>query len=152
MAKRNTSIEELMEMWSKDSQINIDNLAIESTQNPALHSKYLNYRTYHNMVAKAINSEYIELKKLKTEYYNGLHNTDTEFLQKYKLEPIRNMILKTDIPLYLESDKDLMPLLLKKIANEEIVSYCDEVIRAIKNRDWSIRNSIDFLKFTNGMG
>lgn len=145
------SLEDLMEMWSKDSYIRNDDLAIESLKNPQLHSKYLNYMTYHNIIIKALQAEYIQLKKMKMEYYNGLHNTNQEFLKKYNLEPIRNMILKSDIPTYLETDKDLMPLLLKKATHEEIVEYCKSVIKEISGRGWVIRNAIEFQKFTAGL-
>lgn len=150
MAAKGISLEDLMELWSKDSAVNIDNLAVESLKNPELHSKYLNYLTYHSMIVKALQSEYVTMRRLKSEYYNGLHNTDKDFLDQYKLEPIRTMILKTDIPLYLESDKDLMPILLKKAVHEEIVDYCRSVLKEIGSRGWTIRNAIEFLKYTQG--
>lgn len=150
MVARGTSIEALMEMWSKDSKINKDNLSAESLRTPDLHSKYLNLLTYHNIVVKSLQSEYMVLKKLKTEYYAGQHNTDKAFLTEYKLEPVRNMILKDQIPLYLESDKDLIPLILKKSVHEEIVEYCKSVLVMIKGRDWTIRNTIEWEKFISG--
>lgn len=147
---RGTTLEKLMEEWSEDSALNLSILDVESAKVSKMHSKYLNYLTYHNMVAKSINADYIELKRLKSEYYNGMHNTNKEFLEKYGLEPVRNLILKQDIPMYLDSDKDLTRLSLKKTAHEEIVEYCRYVIKEIANRQWNIRNAIEFMKFTGG--
>ncbi len=147
---KGTNLESLMEEWSKDSEINLSALEYESAKNGKLHSKYLNYMTYHNMISKSMSAEYVELKRLKTEYYSGLHNTNKEFLDKYGLEPVRNLILKQEIPMYLDSDKDLIKLSLRKAAHDEIVEYCKVVIKEISNRQWNIRNSIEFMKFTNG--
>jgi len=152
MAGKGISLEDLMELWSKDSKINKDELGAESLRTPELHSKYMNYMTFHRMIVKAINSEYVVMRKLKTEYYLGQHNTDKPFLDEYKLEPIRAMILKDSIPTYLESDPHLIPLLLKKTVHEEIVEYCKSVILNLKDRTWSIRNAIEWEKFTMGAG
>lgn len=150
MAGKGISLEDLMEMWSKDSKIKHDELGAESLRTPELHSKYLNYLTYHRMIAKAVTAEYTTMRKLMTEYYDGQHNTDKEFLAEYKLEPVRNLILKDKIPMYLETDERLVPLLLKKAVHEEIVEYCKSVILALKDRTWAIRASIDWEKFING--
>jgi hypothetical protein len=147
---KGTTLEKLMEEWTADSGLNLSQLEVESAKISKLHSKYLNYMTYHNMVSKAVQAEYIELRRLKSEYYQGQRNTDTEFLKKYNLEPIRGMILKQDIPLYLDSDRELIQLGLKKAAHDEIVEYCKYVIKEVANRQWNIRNAIEFMKFTGG--
>jgi len=150
MVGKGISLEDLMELWTKDSKVNDVELGAESLRTPQLHSKYLNYMTYHRMVAKSVHSEYMTLRKNMQEYYEGKHNTDKAFLEEYGLEPIRTLILKDQINTYLESDTRLIPLLLKKTVHEEIVEYCKNVLLNLKDRTWSIRNAIDWEKYTQG--
>jgi len=150
MAGKGISLEDLMELWSRDSKINRDELGAESLRTPELHSKYLNYLTFHRTVSKAVNAEYMTMRKNMTEYYEGKHNTDKPFLEEYGLEPVRAMILRDQIPTYLETDPRLVPLLLKKAVHDEIVEYCKAVILNLKDRTWTIRNAIEWEKFTNG--
>ena len=60
------------------------------------------------------------------------------------------MILRDQIPTYLETDPRLVPLLLKKAVHDEIVEYCKAVILNLKDRTWTIRNAIEWEKFISG--
>ena len=60
--------------------------------------------------------------------------------------------MKSDIDKYLESDEDLIKKTKQKIDYlETVVNYLDRTLKIIGGRDWQIRNSIEWRKFTSGV-
>ena len=143
------NIDALMEEWSKDSVIDETEPGRELLKVPTLHSKYLRIMTHHNLMVKKIMGEYNRLRKIKFEWYSGDLN-NPEDLAYYKFEPIMKKILRADITMHLDADKDLNDLLMKKILHEEIVSFCGAVLKEINNRTWQLRTFIDWERFTSG--
>ena len=144
-----TDLEHLMELWLEDAPINEMELGRDSLNASKLHAKYLNIMTTHNMIIKKIMVDYQELKHMRWQYYRGDLNNPQD-LSKYGLEPMDHNILKGDIQSWLDQDKELNKLLLKKAHHEEIVDACKEIIKQVNNRNWSIRNAIEFSKFITG--
>jgi len=93
--------------------------------------------------------EYNSKKKLKTEYYSGELN-NPEDLTKYGLEPLRKKILRQDISVYLDSDEDLINILIKKIIHQEIVDTCDSILKEINNRTYQLGNIVKWETFAGG--
>lgn len=143
------NIDDLMDMWTKDSPVDITEPSRELERIPSLHSKYLKIMTHHNLVVKKLMSEYQTRKKIKWEYYNGDLN-NPEDLATYNLEPMRKKVLRADISIYLDSDKELNAILLKKVLNEEIVEFCKAVLKELNNRTFQVRSIIDWEKFVGG--
>ena len=67
----------------------------------------------------------------------------------WKLPP-RGMILKGDIPMYLEGDQDIINLSLKIGYQQEKLELLDSIIRSVMNRGFLIKSAIDWQKFTMG--
>jgi hypothetical protein len=40
--------------------------------------------------------------------------------------------------------------LLKKIAHEEIVAYCENVLKSLHSRTWDLGNYVKYLQLTSG--
>jgi len=143
------NIDELMEEWSKDSQIDQTEPGRELIKTSSLHSKYLRILTHHNLVCKKLMGDYQKLKKLKWEYYSGDLN-NPEDLEQYKFPPMVKKVLRQDIPMYIDSDTELNNILLKKTVHEEIVNFCGSVLKELNNRTWQLKSFIDWEKFTSG--
>ena len=73
-----------------------------------------------------------------------------EELEEHGWEPFDLNILKTDIDRFMQADSDIITLSNKVAFQKEKVNYLENVIKIINNRQWSIRSTIDWLKFTNG--
>ena len=58
--------------------------------------------------------------------------------------------MKSDIDKYLESDEDIIKAKQKIDYLETVVNYLDRTLKTISSRDWQIRNSIEWRKFTSG--
>lgn len=139
------TLEELQEQVDKDLKINDTELDLESLKTPQLHNKYLKHYNNFKLLLTRAESDYKILKRVKWEYYTGKASPDV-----YKQKPFNLKIMKSDIDKYLESDEDLIKAKQKIDYLETVVNYLDRTLKIIGGRDWQIRNSIEWRKFTSG--
>ena len=141
-------LDELLEEWRKDSDIDRTEPGKALLDVPKLHSKYLNILSKHRLLAKEAEFKYNKWKKLKWEYYTG--KLDDDDLQKYGWEPFP-FVLKSDITTYLESDEDLNKHLAAKAVHDEIVEVCGSILKELNSRTYQLRSFIDWEKFIQGV-
>lgn len=135
-------------MYSEDSKMDGTELDIESIRLPKLHNKYLNMLQDEKLVLRKLMSDKNEMFRLKWEYYNG--KMDKDALDKYGWEPFQLNILKKDIDIYLNSDKDLS-IMQDRISYQEVkLEYLESILKELNSRHWKIRNAIEWRKFTSG--
>ena len=75
------NIDELLQMWSKDANIDRTEPGRELINIPILHAKYLQILSTHRLAVKNIDYKLATLKRLKWEYYTG--KLDKETLEKH---------------------------------------------------------------------
>jgi len=138
-------IEQLQEQVDKDLKINDTELDLESLKTPQLHNKYMKHLTKFKLMLSRAESEYNTLKRDKWEYYTGKSPAEV-----YAKKPFDLKILKTDIDKYLEADEDLQKQKQKVDYLNTVVEFLDRTIRLISNRGFTIKNAIDWRKFTSG--
>lgn len=141
-------IDELLEMWRQDADIDRTEPGKALLDIPKLHSKYLNILSRHRLLVKEAEFKYNKMKKVKWEYYTG--KMDDATLKHYGWEPFP-FILKSDITTYLDSDEDLNKFLANKAMHEEIVDVCNAILKELNNRAWELRSFIDWEKFIQGI-
>jgi hypothetical protein len=141
-------IETLKKMVEKDMQIDDVNLDLESLRTPQLHGKYLNLLHENSLILHKNIIEQKELRRLKWEYYTG--KLDQETLNEKGWQPFGLKILRTDLDVYLESDKDLLRMEAKINYLKEKVKYIESVLQAIGRRGWDIKSAIEWKKFMSG--
>lgn len=141
-------IEEIYEMWAKDGNIDETNISGESSNIPKLHNKYFQMYVKEGLRLKKLKADYKQLYKLKTEYFKG--ELDIEELKDYGWSPQPLKILRQDIPTYLEADNDIIRQSLKIGFQEAIVEYLESIIRQINNRNFYLKNIIDWERFRTG--
>ena len=139
------TLEELQEQVGKDLKINEAELDLESLKTPQLHNKYLKHLNNFKLLLTRAESDYKILKRVKWEYYTGKASPKI-----YQDKPFNLKIMKSDVDKYLESDEELIKSSQKINYLETVVNYLDRTLRQISNRDWQIRNSIEWRKFTSG--
>lgn len=146
------SLEQVMEMWTKDCDINPDDLAGESIRATNLHSKYMNIMMEHRMKARAMDRKYRETKLWKIRYFRGDFN-NPEDMDKYSLEkPFNQIILNNELSNWLDADEELNNILFKRVFHEEIAEYCKLVIKELESRSYKLGNAIKWRIFTGGGG
>ena len=138
-------LEKLQEQADKDLKINDTELDLESLKTPQLHNQYMKHLTKYKLMLSRAETEYSVLKKDKWEYYTGKADASV-----YAQKPFDLKILRTDIDKYLDSDEDLQKAKQKVDYLNTTVDFLDRTIRLISNRGFTIKNAIDWRKFTSG--
>jgi hypothetical protein len=143
------NLDELKNMIKTDLEIDQTALDVESSRTPQLHNKYLVMYMDEKLKLKRMNSELAVLRRNKWLYYTG--RMSKEELDQFGWEAFELNILKTEADEMIESDVDFIKLAEKVNFQEEKVSYLENVIKIVNNRQWQIRSIIDWLKFTQGV-
>ena len=73
-----------------------------------------------------------------------------KYNEVYQSQPFDLKILKSDINIYLEADAELQQQDQKVEYLKQVVNYLERVLREINNRNWNIRNAIEWKKFLHG--
>ena len=139
------TLEELQLMVDKDLKINDTELDLESLKTPQLHNKYCKELTKFKLLLTKAEDDVRTMRRTKWEYYTGKADP-----QVYAEKPFDLKILKTDIDKYLDSDQELQRLSQKVSYLQVTVDFLDRTIRTITNRTFTIKNAIDWRKFTSG--
>jgi hypothetical protein len=141
-------LEELLELWRQDCDIDRTEPDRELLNIPKLHSKYLNILSRHRLLSKEAEFKYNKMKKTKWEYYTG--KIDDDELQRRGWEPFP-FVLKSEINTYLDSDEDLNKYLANKIMHDEIVDLCTAILKELNSRTFQLRDYISWQKFIQGI-
>jgi len=138
-------LEQLQDLVEKDLKINDTELDLESLKTPQLHNQYMKHLTKFKLLLSRAQGDYYTMKREKWEYYTGKSSAEV-----YAEKPFDLKILKTDIDKYLESDTELQKAKQKVDYLDTTVDFLDRTIRQISNRTFTIKNAIDWRKFTSG--
>jgi len=138
-------LEQLQIEADKDLKINDTELDLESLKTPQLHNKYMKHYTKFKLLLTRTEDELRTLKRDKWEYYTGKSDPSV-----YKIKPFDLKILKTDIEKYLEADEDIQKLSQKVVYLNTVVDFLDRTLRIIVNRTYTIKNAIEWRRFTSG--
>ena len=143
-----TKIEELLEMWRKDCDIDRTEPGKALLDIPKLHSKYLAILSKHRLLSKEAEFKYNKMKRLKWEYYTG--KLDDDQLKQYGWEPFP-FVLKSEITTYLESDEDINKYIAAKAMHDEVVDVCQSILKELNSRTFQLRDFIAWERFIQGV-
>ena len=124
-------------------------LGEESLKISQLHSKYFKFYSQERLALKKLEQDYKILYRKKFEYYNG--TMSYEDLKENGWEPNPLKILKTETPIYITSDKDIVELQLRIDYQSEKLNFLENIIKSVNNRGFNIKSAIDWIKFQNGI-
>ena len=137
--------DELQKMADVDLKIDDTELDLESIRTPQVHNKYLKIYTQSCLQLKRVRDERKVLYRDKWEYYTG-KSAPKVYLEK----PFDLKILKADVGIYIDADSEYQEVGQKEAYLEKMVDYLERVLKEINNRNWNIRNSIEWKKFLHG--
>jgi hypothetical protein len=143
------TIDEIRKEIEKDTVIDSIQLDNESLKIPSLHGKYLSFLTDEKRVLRMLKNKYDEIVREKWEYYTG--KSDPLVLKQKGIDQFPHKILRQDLDIYLNSDTDVQKIVLD-VTNQTVkVEMIEGFIKEINSRQWTIRNAIEWRKFTNGI-
>jgi hypothetical protein len=141
-------LETIYEEWKKDSEIDMTELGNEAIKIPKLHHKYFQVYSSEKMLLRKYEADMKSLKLAKYEFYTQGPSKETQ--EKGWELPARGMILKQEMPMYLDGDRDLIDLSLKIGYQQEKIELLESIIKSLTNRGFQIKSAIDWNKFTMG--
>ena len=142
----NFSLDQVQEMWQRDSVIDPDNLHDESLKIPQLHSKYYTIYNTTILLREKARETYNKVKLERYNYYTGKATAEV-----YAEEPFPYKVRdKEALQRHMDADERLNKIDLKIRYYDVILKFLEEVIKMITNRNYSIKNAIDWHKFAAG--
>jgi len=141
-------LEEIYDLWAEDSEIDttaIDQVAVNI---PKLHHKYYKVFSNERLQLRKLEADYKQLYHLKFEYFMG--TLDRETLEERGWKPNPRAILKSDIPMHIDSDQDIINLTLKISYQKEKTALLESIIKNVTERGFIVRNYIEWQRFKNG--
>ena len=140
------NLEQIQEMWKKDSVIDNDLYCEESTKIPQLHMRYMELYTTFGLMKKEREIEMKRLIKEKWLYYKGKAPSSV-----YKEMPFDlKLTTKEEITMFIEADTDIQKCQYKIEYIDQVLFFLDGVLRMINNRTYHIKNAIEWKRFQNG--
>ena len=140
------NLEQIQEMWEKDSKIDPDNLHDESLKIPQLHSKYY---TVYNTITLLREKAREQFSKVRLERYN--YYTGKATAEVYAEEPFPYKVREKDaIQRHLEADDKMNKIDMKIKYYDTMLKFLEEIIRNISGRTYQIKNAIEWNKFQAG--
>ncbi len=135
-------------MWNEDSKIDPDNLHTESLNIPVLHSKYYDIYNTLMLLRKKAEQQRKNIRHERYEYFSG--KADPEV---YINDPFPKKIRdKETMQKYLDADTKLSGVSLKIEYYEVMLRFIEEILKQITNRTYQIKNAIEFMRFSSGLG
>tara|TARA_B100000287_G_scaffold289506_1_gene272794 strand:- start:1894 stop:2325 length:432 start_codon:yes stop_codon:yes gene_type:complete len=140
------NLDQIQEMWQKDSVIDPDNLHDESLKIPQLHSKYYTIYNTITLLREKAKTQYSKIRLERYNYYTGKATPEI-----YAEDPFPYKVREKDaIQRHLDADEKLTTIDLKIRYYDATLKFLEEIIRNISNRTYQIKNSIEWHKFQAG--
>ena len=141
-------LEKIQAMWEKDSHIDPDNLHDESLKIPQLHSKYYTIYNTITLMREKAREQYSKVRLERYNYYTGKATAEV-----YAEEPFPYKVREKDaIQRHLDADDRMNKIDMKIKYYDVMLKFLEEIIRAVSNRTYQIKNAIEWNKFQTGFG
>ena len=141
-------IEKILEEWQTDSKMDRTHLDREAVSIPQLHHKYFKLLISERLLMRKLEADMKQLKLDKHEFYTQGHSKDTQ--DKGWILPSKGLILKADLPMYMEADREIVSLNLRIGYQLEKIDLLESIIKMVMNRNFQIKSAIDWIKFEQG--
>jgi len=143
------TLNEIKKLVEQDLEIDDTELGAEALKSPQLHNKYLCFLLDEKNNLHSMEIYLRNLEKDKWLYYTG--KMSSEQLKEKGWEPFDLAIIKQDVDLFINSDKEYADKLLKVNLQKEKVNYLENVVKIMSNRAWNVKSAIEWNKFTQGI-
>ena len=141
-------LEEIFEHWKIDSEIDRTELGDEALKVAKLHHKYYQILVSERLLLKSHEAEMKRIRLDKYEFFTQGPNEETQS-KGWKL-PAKGLILKADIPMYMDADEDIIKLSLKIGVQQEKIELLESIIRTLMNRGYNVKAAIEWQRFISG--
>ena len=140
------NLDQIQEMWQKDSVIDPDNLHDESLKIPQLHSKYYTIYNTITLLREKARESYNRIRLERHNYYTGKAPAET-----YVEDPFPYKVREKDaIQRHMDADEKMSTINMKIKYYDVTLKFLEEIIRNVSNRTYQIKNAIEWQQFQSG--
>lgn len=141
--------EEIVDMWEQDAKIDSEQLCHESLKVPLLQGKYFNLFCREKAVLAKLTLDLSQLRRWKRDYFLGEIPPDE--LAEKGIPVFARRLVKAEVDTYVDTDSDVVALLERIAVVQTKVDLLNLCVKSINDRQWNIRNAIEFLKWKHGV-
>lgn len=143
------TLDDYLHEWQNDADMDLSALDEAARNVPLLHAKWWKYYSHERLRYRKIDSDYKLLYRRKWEYFLGKMDDAERIELGWEPQPLK--ILSQNVAIYMEGDNDIQDLMKKKAYLEEVLKFLEDVLKQIHQRNYHVKNCIDFLRFKNGV-
>ena len=140
------TLDEITEMWAKDSVIDDVMLDSASMKIPQLHAKYLTLHNEYNLLLKKGKQEMNKIIHLRTLYYSGRGTPEM-----YEDTPFNHKLIKSEVPSWVAVDEFVNKVEMKVALYETTLNTISEILKQVHQMSFNIKNIITWRTFVGGV-
>ena len=140
------NLENIQEMWKKDSKIDQVMLDESSLRIPQLHQKYLTILSEFRLQSKKHDQEVRLLEHHRWLYYSGKAPPED-----YAEKPFDHKVLKSDVIHWVQVDEDIRKAKLRSEYYSTVIHTLEEILKQIHQMSYNIKNAITWRMYAGGM-
>tara|TARA_B100001093_G_scaffold59657_1_gene50380 strand:+ start:480 stop:923 length:444 start_codon:yes stop_codon:yes gene_type:complete len=146
------NLESILEMWKNDSVIDEVQLDESSRDSAKLHSKYLDLYSVAKLRQKDLELKFKVILRDKFMHYSGKLSQEEMDRKNWDYDPLNGLtVLKGDLDKWYDADEVIQDHQKKMAYQEQVVATLKEILDNIKWRHQTIKNMIEWRKFTSGI-
>ncbi len=139
------NLDEITEMWARDSVIDDVMLDSSSMKIPQLHAKYITLHNEYSLLLKKAKQEQNRIVHLRTLYYSGRGTPDM-----YEDSPFDYKLIKSEVPSWVAVDESVNKVEMKVALYETTLNSLSDILKQIHQMSYNIKNMIEWRRFVNG--
>ena len=141
-------IDEILNEWKNDTELDDLNLDKESVRIPNLHAKYITLLSNDRRLLRGYQSQKKQIISRLRNYYSG--SATLQELADLGREQFLGKTLKNEIMINVELDESIISIDAKISLLEVKVLALEEIMKSINSRGYQIKNAIDWRRLTLG--
>ena len=141
-------IDEILNEWKNDTELDDLNLDKESVRIPNLHAKYITLLSNDRRLLRGYQSQKKQIISRLRNYYSG--SATQQELADLGREQFLGKTLKNEIMINVELDESIISIDAKIALLEVKVLALEEIMKSINSRGYQIKNAIDWRRLTLG--
>ena len=144
-------LENILDMWKKDSEIDDIRLDEASKKGASLHSKYLELLSIYKLQLRKKEAEFNVLLKNKWLWYNGKLSKDEIDNLGWEYDALNGLkILKGEMDHYYDTDPEIRKSEERLTYYRTVIDTLMDIISSLTWRHQNIKNIIEWRKFESG--
>jgi hypothetical protein len=147
------TLEQILDNWKKDCEIDDVELDKSSRDTPKLHAKYVELLSQAKLQKHRKEMEFKKLLKDKFMWYNGKMDKTTMDEKGWEYDPFDGLIkpMKSDMDYFYESDPHIQTLQSQIEYWKTVIDTLSDIVSNITWRHQTIGNMIKWRQFTSGV-